>query len=458
MERIFLPHRVSSDERSAKLVPKLSMRYIKLVNGVFIASLVFVALLVFVFGDTKLGQVAGWVFLAVFVFGGLLWYAASKEPAANEDRAKVWGELGRSLLVAGLLAFAVWGVAELRRPTEAHHALQLSLGAQQSMPGIDLHEEDLSSFDLSGKDLSGADLTGANLTGASLIETDLAGAELSGADLAEAKMRKANLAGATLDGARLEGVSADLVDLEGARLPEANLANAHLSGAKLQGACLSAASLTGARLPDAHLGGADLHGADLKGTRFWYDLRAAYMNSVGLQGARHATEALWPPKMRDRYRELVHPSGAGAPRAILLHARHEAEVRAVPDGDTVALNVQRPHRVQLLKARLIGIESPELEEEGGPAARAALLRLLPVGAHVTYQYDATREDEVGRQLLYVFGPDRRLVNQAMLEQGRATARLDPLGDRKALLYGRKLEEGEAWAREHALGMWATCPP
>lgn len=429
-----------------------------LANVLFVMAIAVAILLVFVFAVGPLRKAAGWVFLGVFFFGGVFWLAAALEPVADGDGARVWGELGRSLLVAGLMAFAVWAVAELRRPSEARHSLQLTLGAQQSMPGMDLHGEDLSRFDLSGKDLSDADLAEANLSGASLIGTNLSGADLTGADLSGAEMKGSNLAGAKLDGARLRGTIAELVDFEGARLPEADLTDARLSGAILQDACLSGASLADARLPDAHLEGADLHAADLRGTYFWYDLRAAYLDSVGLRGARHAGEAHWPPKMRKRYRDLVHPSGDGAPQTTVLDARHSAEVRYVPDGDTVSLNVARPHRVGLLKARLIGIESPDLEEEGGHAAREALGSLLPVGAHVTYEHDRLREDTLGRQLLYLYGPDGRLVNQAMLEQGRATVGLDQLGDGVSPRYQRELEEGEAWAREHALGMWRTCPP
>lgn len=441
-----------------RLATKLPVGPVVIANVLFLAALAVAVVLVFVLEVSQLRQASGWAFLGVFVFGGALWLAAALEPEGEDGHAKVWGELGRSLLVAGLMAFAVWAVAELRRPSETRHNLQLTLGAQQSMPGIDLHDEDLSGFDLSGKDLSGADLAGANLTGATLIGTNLAGADLSGADLADAEMKKARLTGARLDHARMEGARAELADLKKARLPEADLADARLGGAKLQDACLSGASLEDARLPDAHLEGADLHAADLEGAYFWYDLRAAYLDSVGLRGARHAGEAHWPPKMRKRYHDLVHPSPADAPYTIARAARHEGEVRYVPDGDTLSLNVDRSRRVGLLKVRLIGIDSPDLEHEGGHAARELLRKLLPMGAHVTYQHDVLREDELGRQLLYVYGPDRRLVNEVMLEQGRATARLDPLGNGTALRYGTELEEGEAWAREHALGMWRTCPP
>jgi micrococcal nuclease len=218
------------------------------------------------------------------------------------------------------------------------------------------------------------------------------------------------------------------------------------------------ASLADARLPDAHLEGANLRAADLQGTYFWYDLRAAYLGSTGLRGARHAGEAHWPPKMRKRYHDLVHPSTADAPHTIVREARHEGQVRYVADGDTLSLNVDGRSRAGLLKVRLIGIDSPDLEHEGGHAARELLRSLLPVGAHVTYEHDVPREDKLRRQLLYVYGPDRRLVNEVMVEQGMATDRLDPPGNDTALRYAPELEAGEAWAREHAIGMWRTCPP
>lgn len=399
----------------------------------------------------------GWSLFVLFVFGIALWWSVSKDP--DPERARVWGDLGRSLLVAGLLAFAVWLVGELRRPIDARHNLQLTLGVQRALPGIDLRGEDLSEFDLARKDLRDARLSEADLSGATLVDANLSGAELADADLEGADLEGADLSEADLEGANLTGVSADLSDLRGARMPAADLTGAQLSGAEMQHTCLTGASLAGAYLPDAQLDGADLTEANLHDTRFTYDLRPADLRAVGLSGALFAGSAQWPPSIGDRYRELTHPSADVPPPGPTPRRLRSATVSVVADGDTLKLVPDGKGRPKPLRVRLIGVEAPDIGEVRGMEAREFLRQLLPGGAKVTYEYDVRRADKFGRRLMYVFAHNGSLVNQLIVERGRAVTAIDPPGEaRSNTLYAPRLTAGETWARAHALGMWRSCPP
>jgi endonuclease YncB( thermonuclease family) len=417
---------------------------------------VFVALLVF---DSETRPYAGWGLLGIFVLGIVLALAASVEEKGKPNRAKVWGELGRSLLVAGLLAFAVWLVGELRHPVEERNALRITLGLQQELPGVDLHGKDLDGFNLAGRNLKGANLEGAGLSQAVLVGTNLTEANLAGADLSGANLKKANLVRADLSRADLRGAEASSAYLREARMVDADLSGAKLSGAKMQGVCLAGGSLTNASLPDAHLEGAALTDADLEGAQFWFDLRPAYLEDIGLDGAENAQEAQWPPDFAERARELTAPGYADSPP--IVSAPHSGvasgHVATVLDGDTVLLDIPHPHRQ--LPVRLSGIDAPELGGTGGVAARDTLRRLIPPDSQVSFAYDKDPADRFGRRLLYLFAPDGKLVNQLLVQRGAVVSRFDPNENGvRNVRYSEQLEEAETWARQHALGLWAKCPP
>lgn len=414
-----------------------------------------VALFLFIFKST-FGTLGGWLLLGIFFVGAALALAASVEPG---NRGKVWGELGRSLLVAGLLAFAAWMIGELRRPVEEHSALQATLGFQQNMPGVDLHAKDLDRFDLSGRNLEGANLADALLRDTSLVGANLKGANLASANLSGANLEEADFSGADLSEAELVDVEAERVDMQGARMPGADLSGAELSGANLKGVCLAGGTLVGASLPDAHLERAALTGADLEGTTFWFDLRPTYLAAVGLDGAKHALEARWPPGFEQRAKELATPDDYSSPAAAVAPARGtgSGRVLAVPDGDTALLATPTGRKA----VRLIGIDAPDLGEAGGGSARDALRKLLPHDARVRFAYDERRADAFDRELLYLYGPGGTLVNQELLLLGVVVANVDPPGKGKGLRnarYARQLIAAESWARQHSVGLWETCPP
>jgi uncharacterized protein YjbI with pentapeptide repeats/endonuclease YncB( thermonuclease family) len=427
--------------------------WLKVVTSLTALSvLVIAALLVFQVGHFR--QVSGAILIWLAIVGLGLWLA---DRGSTTNGSREWGELGRSLLVGGLIAAAVWMVGSFQREDERRHSLQLALGEQRELPGIDLHGEDLGEFDLAGKNLSRADLSQADLAAANLQDTNLSEADLEGANLTEANLKDANLANSEMNEAKLEGVEADLVDLRGATLAGADLSGASLSGAQMEGACLADARLNRAFLPDANLDDAALTRADLSGAKFWYDLRPAHLRSIGLNRASHARTARWPPGFR--YAALVHPSQTvKPPSSPPERGTKPATVRSVFDGDTLTLTGVGG-RATNTQARLIGIDAPGRGELGRIRSRVLLERLLPDGASVRYRYDRRREDAFGRKLLYVFSSDGRLANQVMVQHGLAVAHLDPPSNANAnRLYGRELVAAETWARERGQGLWHSCPP
>ncbi|MGN6816523.1 MAG: pentapeptide repeat-containing protein, partial [Solirubrobacterales bacterium] len=411
---------------------------------------VFVGLLVF---DSATRPYAGWFLLGIFVLGIVLALAASLEKG---NRAEVWGELGRSLLVAGLLAFAVWLVGELRKPDEEKNALRITLGLQQDLRGIDLHGKDLRDFDLAGKNLSGADLEGAQLSGATLAGTKLTDANLTKADLSGADIKEAIFNRADLSGADLHGAKAALAHFYEARMVGTDLSGAELSGAKMRGVCLAGGSLVDASLPDAHLEEATLTDADLEGAQFWFDLRPAYLEDIALDGAENAQEAQWPPDFAGRVRELTAPGEADSPpiASVPRSGFASGTVRTVLDGDTILLDTPGGQ----LPVRLSSIDAPDLDKTGGVAAEEMLRRLVPPGSQVSFTYDEDRADKFGRQLLYLFDRDGELVNQLLVQRGAVVASSDPSENGvHNVRYAEQLAAAELWARQHGLGLWAECP-
>ncbi|HEU5252937.1 MAG TPA: pentapeptide repeat-containing protein [Solirubrobacterales bacterium] len=409
----------------------------------------------------RLGAYAGLSLFLLFVYGGAVALAALRDEKTLEKATKnvkateAWGEIGRSLLVAGLLAFAVWLIGDLRRPIEEREALQASLGFQQQMPGIDLHGKDLNRFDLSGKNLEDADLEDADLREASLVDTRLRGADLSGADLTGANLEAADLREADLSEARLVAVTARVANLREARMEGADLTRAQLSGADLRRACLTGGSLVGAMLPDAHLEGAALTEANLAKAKFWFDLRPTYLRKVGLWRARNLNAADWPPRFKARATGLVEPGVRRRPGTVTQpRVTAEGKVLEITDGDTVLLGTPRGER----RVRLIGLDAPELTDPGGHAALETLEEMIPVGTPVGFAYDTRRSDVFDRNLLYLFDRQERLVNQRLLRRGVAVAAIDPQRGRPNDRYSRELLKAEAWARQHALGLWRSCPP
>ena len=133
--------------------------------------------------------------------------------------------------------------------------------------------------------------------------------------------------------------------------------------------------------------------------------------------------------------------------------RIDAVVLSVIDGDTVRLS-------DGTRVRYRGIDTPEIRKKVGrhwvydpqPYALEArrLNRTWVEGKVVRLEVDpAERHDRHGRLLAAVF-VDSRFVNTALVEAGLARVyRRSPHGP-----YGDRLDQAEARAKHHRLGIWS----
>jgi micrococcal nuclease len=101
------------------------------------------------------------------------------------------------------------------------------------------------------------------------------------------------------------------------------------------------------------------------------------------------------------------------------------------------------------KVRLIGIDSPELDQGiVATAARAALAEVLPDSTSVWLERDVAPIDRFGRTLAYVWAGEI-MVNEHMLEQGWAVLFTVPPNVR----YVDRFRQAEARARQAETGLW-----
>jgi micrococcal nuclease len=133
------------------------------------------------------------------------------------------------------------------------------------------------------------------------------------------------------------------------------------------------------------------------------------------------------------------------------------QVVRVSDGDTIV--VARDGREE--KVRLLGIDTPESVDPRRPVAcfgREASARTteLADGQVVTLAADPTQDDRdrFGRRLAFVWLPDGRLLNLALVEDGYAH---EIIYDGPTI-YQDELAAAEADARTDERGLWApdTC--
>jgi uncharacterized protein YjbI with pentapeptide repeats len=221
--------------------------------------------------------------VVVLVFGLGLWWNYRMEQGAKSN-------LGTALVAGTLVALAVFAFqanieahrqalteraqAEQRRVAE-RQSLQLTLGLQRDLTGIDLTGRDLTEFYLRGKILNEATLEYAvldkavlrtvQLRRASLFHTRLAYSDLRGADMRNADLAAADLRGAWLESADLRNAQLTAADLEDAQLYKADLRGANL-GSILYRDGYGAVGTRAANLRRSVLSGADLRGAVLDGT------------------------------------------------------------------------------------------------------------------------------------------------------------------------------------------------
>jgi len=100
--------------------------------------------------------------------------------------------------------------------------------------------------------------------------------------------------------------------------------------------------------------------------------------------------------------------------------------------------------------RLIGIDSPEFQQQPiGAEARAALLRLLPLGSTVRLESDVAPYDQYGRALAYAWA-GTTLVNESMVHDGWAVLYTVPPN----LKYVDRLRRAQEEARARGTGLWS----
>lgn len=144
-----------------------------------------------------------------------------------------------------------------------------------------------------------------------------------------------------------------------------------------------------------------------------------------------------PVPVADSARPLVDPP-AVPPASSLTECR----VQRIVDGDGIVCEEQG-------SVRLIGIDSPERDQEPfGTAAAAGLASLIPEGAVVALEQDRDARDPYGRLLAYAWFEGIQ-VNWSMVRKGWAVAVLFPPNDR----YYDHLKAAEERARVEGRGLW-----
>lgn len=124
------------------------------------------------------------------------------------------------------------------------------------------------------------------------------------------------------------------------------------------------------------------------------------------------------------------------------------QVDKVYDGDTIILEGGK-------HIRLLGVNTPEIqsrvrsEEPGGVAAKEWLQALLRDGK-VYLEFDEEKKDKYKRQLAYVFLPNGKQINAALLENGLGMLNIIPPN----LRYAEKLAQAQQHAEKKRLGVWA----
>ncbi|MEE8375962.1 MAG: lamin tail domain-containing protein [Acidimicrobiia bacterium] len=128
----------------------------------------------------------------------------------------------------------------------------------------------------------------------------------------------------------------------------------------------------------------------------------------------------------------------------------DALVLSVTDGDTV--KVSRSSEAAR-SVRLIGINTPEIDECLGPESKKALEQLVD-GKEVILVGDVADVDDNLRLLRYVYLPDGTFVNEVMVRDGFALANEFPPN----VAESETLSTAQERAQREDLGLWAedTC--
>ena len=149
-----------------------------------------------------------------------------------------------------------------------------------------------------------------------------------------------------------------------------------------------------------------------------------------------APENFVGPESQDRSPKI--PTGA-----------EPATVNFVHDGDTLFVTT---HDDDNLKVRLLGVDTPELDECYGEEATDFLRDLLPEGTTLYTVTDVEPVDQYGRALLMAWTANGQLVNLELVASGHAEAVF--IGENR--LYQDEFEAAEDAAQASSLGIWGEC--
>jgi micrococcal nuclease len=137
---------------------------------------------------------------------------------------------------------------------------------------------------------------------------------------------------------------------------------------------------------------------------------------------------------------------AGAALAELPREMHAVEVAEVLDGDTLRL-------AGGTRVRLLGVDTPELASEYGPAERFAAEAAAYVKARigsrpVRLSYEGRRLDDYGRILAHVWLEDGALLERELLSLGYAK-----VYRRQRFSHKHEFLRLQSQARKAGLGLW-----
>jgi micrococcal nuclease len=122
-----------------------------------------------------------------------------------------------------------------------------------------------------------------------------------------------------------------------------------------------------------------------------------------------------------------------------------ARLERAIDGDSLILALQDGHREEV---RLIGLDTPELEQEWGQAARE-YSRTFCSGGRLEVALDKEQRDHYGRLLAYVWR-DGKMLNEALLEAGLAVI----LPIKPNTVFARRFRAAQERAQAGQQGFWA----
>lgn len=124
------------------------------------------------------------------------------------------------------------------------------------------------------------------------------------------------------------------------------------------------------------------------------------------------------------------------------------KILRISDGDSLECSLGG----QRVRVRLLGIDTPELQQEPwGREARSFLQRLLPVNDVVRLETDVRERDQYRRILAYVWTDSATMVNEAVLRAGYGV----PYIVSPNVKHAATLRAASASARDARAGLWAA---